>query len=69
MGVNIASMLRGWRDGIRTQWFPVLLSLGGFITCLALWINLGTLARIAGTVWACAGLLLWIVRRRITVLP
>jgi len=69
MGVNIASLLHGWRIGLRSQWFPILLSLGGFITCLMLWINLGALARVVGTVWACAGVLLWIVRRRITVLP
>ena len=29
----------------------------------------GTLARIAGTCWACAGILLWLIRRRSTVLP
>jgi amino acid transporter len=69
MGVNISSMLRGWRDGGRSQWFPMLLSLGGFVTCLVLWINLGTLARVVGTAWAGAGVLLWLVRRRSTVLP
>jgi putrescine importer len=69
MGVNVASFLRGWRNGFRSQWFPIVLSLGGFITCLILWINLGTLARVVGTIWACAGVLLWIVRRRFTVLP
>lgn len=69
MGVNAASMLRGWRHGRWGQSFPMLLSLGGFVTCLLLWINLGPLARIAGTCWACAGILLWIVRRRYTVLP
>jgi amino acid transporter len=69
MGVNVASMLRGWRQGRFAQWLPMLLSLGGFFTCLFLWINLGTLARIAGTSWALAGILLWIIRRRYTVLP
>lgn len=69
MGVNIASLLRGWRTGLRSQWFPMLLSLGGFLTCLGLWINLGSLARIVGTVWAFAGVLLWVARRRMTVLP
>ncbi|MGA8730821.1 MAG: APC family permease [Terracidiphilus sp.] len=69
MGVNLASMVRGWRHGRFSQWFPMLLSLGGMLTCLFLWINLGTLARIAGTCWALAGILLWVVRRRYTVLP
>src|ERR1039458_6641651 len=69
MGVNLASLLRGWRHGRMTQWMPMLLSLGGLITCLFLWINLGTLARIAGTGWALAGVLLWVARRRYTILP
>ncbi len=69
MGVNLASMVRGWRQGRFAQWAPMLLSLGGLITCLFLWINLGTLARIAGTAWALAGILLWVIRRRFTVLP
>lgn len=69
MGVNLASMLRGWRHGRMTQWWPMLLSLGGFITCALLWLNLGVLARIVGSCWAAAGVLLWLVRRRYTVLP
>ena len=69
MGVNIASMFRLWRHGGGRQWFPMLLSFGGFATCLCLWANLGTLARIVGTCWAAAGVLLWLMRRRYTVLP
>lgn len=69
MGVNVASILRGWRHGRWSQLFPMLLSLGGFLTCLFLWINLGPLARMAGTGWALLGILLWVVRRRATVLP
>lgn len=69
MGVNVASMLWGWRHGRARQWFPILLSLGGLVTCFGLWINLGALARIAGTAWACAGILLWWIRRKSTVLP
>lgn len=69
MGVNISSLLRGWRHGRLAQWFPMLLSLGGFATCLFLWVNLGSYARAAGTGWALLGILLWIVRRRSTVLP
>jgi putrescine importer len=69
MGVNLASLIRGWRHGRLGQLFPMLLSLGGLITCFFLWINLGLLARIVGTAWAVAGILFWIARRRITVLP
>ncbi len=69
MGVNLASMLRAWREGRAKQWIPLLLGLGGLVTCFFLWINLGLLARIVGTAWACAGILLWLVRRRFTVLP
>ncbi|HUN83868.1 MAG TPA: APC family permease [Terracidiphilus sp.] len=69
MGVNVSSMMRGWREGRFAQWFPMLLSLGGFLTCAFLWWNLGPLAKIAGTGWALVGILLWIIRRRYTVLP
>jgi putrescine importer len=69
MGVNVASALRLWRHGGMRQWLPMLLSLGGFATCLCLWVNLGTLARIVGTCWAAAGILLWLLRRRYTTLP
>jgi amino acid transporter len=69
MGVNIASMLRGWRHGRFTQIAPILLSRGGFITCALLWWNLGPLAKAVGTGWALVGILFWIVRRQSTVLP
>jgi putrescine importer len=69
MGVNVSSMLRGWRHGRWWQWFPMLLSLGGFITCALLWYSLGPLAKIAGTGWALAGMLLYLLRRRYTMLP
>jgi putrescine importer len=69
MGVNLASMLRGWRHGRWSQWFPILLSLGGMATCLFLWIHLGPLARLVGLVWAVFGILLFFIRRRFTVLP
>jgi putrescine importer len=69
MGVNLASMLRGWRNGRFRQWFPMLLSLGGLVTCALLWWGLGPLAKTAGTTWALCGVLLWVVRRRATVLP
>jgi len=69
MGVNISSLVRGWRQGKFTEWLPMLISLGGFLTCLFIWMNLGNIARIVGTVWAFTGIVLWIVRRKQTVLP
>jgi amino acid transporter len=69
MGVNVSSMLRGWREGRWAQWFPMLLSLGGFMTCALLWWSLDPKAKIAGSAWALAGILLWVLRRSYTVLP
>ena len=69
MGVNISSAVMGWRAGKFVQWFPILISLAGFLTCLFIWANLGTMARIVGTLWAVIGIILWIVRRRQIHLP
>lgn len=69
MGVNVASVLRGWRHGRWSQTGPMLLGVGGLATCALLWWNLGPLAKSVGTTWAVVGVLLWIVRRRSTVLP
>jgi putrescine importer len=69
MGVNVASMLRAFRHGGASRWWPILLSLLGLLTCAFLWINLGRPALIAGSVWAATGILLWLLRRRYTVLP
>lgn len=69
IGVNVASFLRGLRTGIHTQWFPMLLSIGGMSTCCVLWWNLGPLAKSVGTVWALLGIALWIARRKMTHLP
>jgi hypothetical protein len=69
MGVNVASVVLGWRTGRFTQWFSMLISAAGFLTCLFIWTNLGPLARIAGTSWALLGVVLWIVRRRQIHLP
>ena len=69
MGVNVSSMLRGWRYGRWSQAWPMLFSFGGFVTCALLWWNLDPKAKIVGTAWACTGILLWLIRRRFTVLP
>ena len=69
MGVNLSSIVRAWRHGRWTQWVPMLMSFAGMATCFVLWINLNLPARVAGTVWAITGVLLWIARRRFTALP
>lgn len=69
MGVNIAAMLQAWKEGRFRLWFPVVVGICGFVTCLFLWLNLGLLARIVGTAWAALGILLWLLRRRYTHLP
>jgi putrescine importer len=60
MGVNIASAVLGWRQGRGSQWFPIVISLLGFAICFFIWLNLGSLARIVGTVWAVCGIVLWL---------
>jgi putrescine importer len=60
MGVNVSSAVLGWRQGRGRQWFPILLSLLGFAVCFFIWMNLGSLARIVGTVWAILGVALWV---------
>ena len=69
MGVNASSILRGWRHGRWSQWMPMLMSFAGMVTCFVLWINLGPLAKWVGSGWALVGVLLWLARRRYTVLP
>ena len=69
MGVNVAAMLQAWKEGKFRLWFPMAVGICGFITCGFLWLNLGLLARIVGSIWAGLGILLWLVRRRYTHLP
>jgi len=74
MGVNLASMVHALRQGrkgatVTHQLIPILLSLCGLLTCMFLWMHLGKLAWTVGSLWAATGLLLWLVRRRYTVLP
>lgn len=64
MGVNLASAMLGWRTGGAKQWFPILLSLSGCAVCFFLWLNLGPLARMVGSIWAAVGIVLWLFRRR-----
>lgn len=69
IGVNASSALRGWRYGRWSQFIPITISLAGMATCALLWWNLSPKAKIVGTCWAIFGVLLWVVRRRFTVLP
>jgi putrescine importer len=67
MGVNLASARYGWRTrGGGGQWLPITLAILGCAVCFALWLNLSDLARIAGTIWAVVGILLYLVRRERT---
>jgi putrescine importer len=69
IGVNLSSALRGWRFGRWTQLMPILVSLAGAVTCALLWWNLSPKAKLVGSCWAIVGILLWLARRRFTVLP
>ena len=64
MGVNVASAVLGWRSGRFSQWIPILLSLSGFVVCLFIWLNLGHIAKIAGTAWALVGIAVWFLHGR-----
>ncbi len=64
MGVNISSAVLGWRAARMGQWLPILLSLLGFAVCFFLWLNLGPIARIVGTIWALLGVVAYFIRRR-----
>ncbi|MBB5338182.1 APC family permease [Tunturiibacter gelidoferens] len=67
MGVNVASAVlayRAHRTAGTNPFFPIVLSLSGFVVCFFLWLNLGATARWAGTVWATLGIALWLLRRQ-----
>jgi putrescine importer len=63
MGVNISSAVLGWRSGRFREWWPILISLLGFAVCFFLWLHLGPLARLAGSVWALLGIGAYLIRR------
>jgi len=64
MGVNLSSVRHAIRFPERGRAGLVLLGLSGFLVCLLLWLNLSNLGKIAGSLWACLGILLWFARRR-----
>jgi putrescine importer len=66
MGVNLASAVLAWRTARFNQSLPILSSMIGFVVCLFIWLNLGSLARIVGTAWAAVGILCWLLYGRRT---
>jgi len=64
MGVNLSSVRHALRFKEQAGRGLVLSGTVGFIVCLILWLNLSNLGKIAGTSWACLGILLWVARRR-----
>ena len=64
MGVNLASVWHAVRFREHARAGLVLFGLCGFFVCLLLWLNLSNLGKIAGSTWACIGILLWFARRR-----
>jgi amino acid transporter len=72
IGVNLAALLNGYVRAERRHWWKAACPLAGMLFCGYLWVNLGTVAKLAGVVWLVAGLVLFAVRRyalRIPVTP
>jgi amino acid transporter len=64
MGVNLSSVRHTLRFKGDARAGFVVFGLLGLVVCFTLWLNLSHLAKIAGSLWACLGILLWFVRRR-----
>jgi amino acid transporter len=64
MGVNLSSVRHALRSRERAASTYVILGSLGLLVCLTLWLNLSHLAKVAGSSWACIGILLWVLRRR-----
>jgi putrescine importer len=64
MGVNLAAVRTFWPVQPRRPVANLLLPLGGFIFCLAIWWNLSRPAQIAGGVWFAVGLLQIVLKTR-----
>ena len=56
MGVNVSAFLRYYLRGDR-RFSDLIIPVGGFIICLALWISLRNTAKFAGVVWLALGVL------------
>ena|GEM_PF-3183195 len=67
MGVNLAAIrtaLSERRAGNTQRILPALVSLLGFLSCLAIWLNLPTPARRIGLAWMAIGVIYQVVRTR-----
>ncbi len=64
MGVNLAALRTFWPMVPRRPLANLLLPLGGFLFCLAIWLNLSRPAQIAGGLWLAAGFLHIAVKTR-----
>jgi amino acid transporter len=64
MGVNLASVWHALRFREHARGALVAFGLCGFLVCLLLWLNLSSLGKIAGSCWACLGIVLWWARRK-----
>ena len=62
MGVNLSSVRHALRFNEHGRAALIPFGSFGFVVCLVLRVNL-SLGKIAGTSWACLGILLWLVRR------
>lgn len=62
MGVNTAALLRFYWRAKKRRLVNLLLPAAGFVVCLVLWWNLSTQARILGSVWMVAGIVVGAVR-------
>lgn len=56
MGVNASALFRAWRSGDRGM-LRILPPAAGFCICLAIWLNLRTVALLSGAAWIAAGVL------------
>ncbi len=64
MGVNTAALLHFYWRGKKRRLIDLLLPAAGFLVCLILWWNLSTQARVLGSVWMVAGIVVGALRTR-----
>jgi amino acid transporter len=64
MGVNLAAFRIFWRAERRRVVANVVLPLGGFVFCLAIWWNLSRPAQVAGGLWVALGIVQLAVKTR-----
>jgi putrescine importer len=65
-GVNAAAFKHYFVKGRDRRWSYAVLPLAGCAVCLYIWSNLRWQARLAGSIWLCAGIIYVLLRRRAT---